>query len=72
MAEVFAEFLELKKQCGEPADPSEYKKFRHKLLRTRQQLVEKFKCKDVRFRVYVRDGKAALRAAPVLEEDAPV
>ncbi|MFZ4738605.1 MAG: MXAN_5187 C-terminal domain-containing protein [Bradymonadia bacterium] len=72
LKEVFREFVALKRQCGEPTEQTEYRKFRQKLLRTRQQLVEKFKCRDVRFRVYVRDGKAALRAAPVLEEDAPV
>ncbi len=51
-------------------EPADFRKFRAKLIRTRAQLVEKFKCRDVRFRVYVKEGKAALKASPVLEEDA--
>jgi hypothetical protein len=28
-------------------------------------LVEKYSCRTVRFQVYVKDGKAALKATPV-------
>lgn len=67
---VWKEFAATKHGCGEPVEPSDFRKFRAKLIRTRAQLVEKFKCRDVRFRVYVKEGKAALKASPVLEEDA--
>ena len=32
--------------------------------------MDRFNCVDVRFRVYVKDGRAALKAAPILDEDA--
>lgn len=67
---VWVEFSATKANCGEPVEPADFRKFRAKLIRTRAQLIDRFKCKDVRFRVYVKDGKAALKASPVLEEDA--
>jgi len=36
-----------------------------KLLKNRQQIVEKYNSRSVRFQVYVKQGKAALRAVPV-------
>jgi hypothetical protein len=52
-------------QTGEPALPVAYDRFREKLQRNRDQLVQKFGCRTVRFQVYVKDGKAAVRATPV-------
>lgn len=66
---VWREFASVKMRCGEQVDEGDYRKFRHKLIRTRQQLVTRFKCRDVRFRVYVKEGKAALKASPVLDEE---
>lgn len=66
--QIFEEFLEIKKRCGEPA-AVEYRRFRARLVRTRKTLMERFNCVDVRFRVYVKDGRAALKAAPILDED---
>jgi hypothetical protein len=64
---VFDEFVAVKQQCGESNDGMEYPRFRVKLVRTRETLMARFQCNDVRFRVYVKEGKAALRAAPVLD-----
>jgi hypothetical protein len=36
-----------------------------KLIRNREQLVKKYQCRTVRFQVYEKDGKAALKATPV-------
>ena len=36
-------------------------------MKNRQQIIEKHKAKSVRFQVYVKEGKAALRALPVRE-----
>jgi hypothetical protein len=62
---IHAEFLRVRAQCGEPTDGLGYDRFRPKLERNKQQLVEKHACRTVRFSVYVKDGKAALRATPV-------
>jgi hypothetical protein len=42
-----------------------YDKFAAKLRKNKEQLVAKDNCKTVRFQVYVKDGKAALKATPV-------
>ena len=40
--------------------------FNWELLRkNKEQLVAKYNCRTVRFQVYVKDGKAALKATPV-------
>lgn len=62
---VFAEFLATRERCGEPASNLTFEKFAAKLQKNREQLIEKYKCRTVRFTVYVKDGKAALKASPV-------
>ncbi len=63
--QVFEEFLGLKKKCGEPTEGLTFDKFAVKLRANRDQLVEKYGAKSVKFQVYVKDGKAALKATPV-------
>ncbi|MBI5477861.1 MAG: hypothetical protein HY906_03330 [Deltaproteobacteria bacterium] len=63
--QVFHEFVDMKKACGEPVDAMTFDKFVVKLRDNRQQLIEKYSCKAVRFQVYIKDGKAALKATPV-------
>jgi hypothetical protein len=63
--EVFDDFVELKQKCGETTDGLTYEKFAGKLRGNREQLVKKYGCKSVTFQVYVKDGKAALKATPV-------
>ncbi|WP_164013612.1 MXAN_5187 family protein [Pyxidicoccus trucidator] len=63
--EVFREFLTTRERCGEPADGLTYDKFVQKLRKNKEQLVQKYACKTVRFQVYVKEGKAALKATPV-------
>jgi hypothetical protein len=65
--EVFREFIATRERCGEPADGLTYDKFVPKLRKNKEQLVQKYNCKTVRFTVYVKDGKAALKATPVKE-----
>jgi hypothetical protein len=63
--EVFREFLATKEKCAEAADGLTYDRFAQKLRKNRDALVEKYSCRTVRFQVYVKDGKAALKATPV-------
>jgi hypothetical protein len=69
LREVFETFYKSKQKCGESVDGLDYPRFRRKLLRTRNDLLSRFDCRDVRFRVYVKDGKTALKAAPVLADE---
>jgi hypothetical protein len=63
--QVYEDFIELKQKCGEPTDSLTYEKFAVKLISNRDSLRAKYACKAVRFQVYVKDGKAALKATPV-------
>jgi hypothetical protein len=66
-AHVYDEFLQLKKQCGETTAGLTIDKFLQKLRDNKSSLVAKHACRTVRFSVYVKDGKAALKATPVRE-----
>ncbi len=63
--EVYQRFVEVRVECGEPTDDLTYDKFTAKLAQSREAVVSKQACKDVRFSVYVKNGKAALKATPV-------
>jgi hypothetical protein len=63
--EVFQNFVATREQCGEPADGLTFEKFSSKLRKNRDQLIQKYNCRTVRFQVYIKDGKAALKATPV-------
>lgn len=66
---TYDEFLETRRACGESTHLT-YEKFRRKLMATRNQLFERFECEDVRFKVYVKSGKASLKATPVFNKRA--
>jgi hypothetical protein len=63
--QVFQDFLRTRASCGEQSEGLTYDRFRQKLEGNKAQLVSKYGCKTVRFQVYVKDGKAALKATPV-------
>ena len=58
----------MKKSCNEPTSGLTYEKFAEKLVKNRDDLMAKTGCREVRFTVYVKDGKAALKATPVKDE----
>jgi HAMP domain-containing protein len=62
---VFQDFLRVREQCGEPLEGLTWERFRQKLAKNRDSLVQKYACRTVRFQVYVKEGKAALKATPV-------
>jgi hypothetical protein len=62
---VFEEFLRTKAQCGEPTDGLSYEKFVEKLRKNRDALVQSHGCKRVKFTVYVKEGRASLKASPM-------
>jgi hypothetical protein len=63
---LFEEFVALKRQCGESTANVIYEKFASKMRASRDSLMAKHGCEEVKFQVYVREGKAAVKAKPVL------
>ncbi len=63
--EVYDLFIATRKECGEPVADLTYERFLGKLKKNREQLISKYNCRTVRFQVYVKAGKAALKAVPV-------
>jgi hypothetical protein len=62
-AEIFEEFVQVKQACGEPTDNLTYERFAAKLRKNERDLKAKRPdIKRVQFTVYVKDGKAALKA----------
>jgi hypothetical protein len=64
---VYEDFVRTKKKCGEPVDGLSFDKFSHTLRKNRDALVQRHACKRVRFSVYVKEGRASLKATPVRE-----
>ena len=62
---VYEEFVAVKRQCGEPTAPLTFEKFKGTLQRNKDALVARHNCQRVKFTVYIKEGKAALKASPV-------
>ncbi|MBK9069537.1 MAG: hypothetical protein IPL79_00790 [Myxococcales bacterium] len=62
---IYDEYIRTKQSCGESTTGLTYHKFEETIARNRSQLISQTGCIDVKFSVYVKDGKAALRAVPV-------
>lgn len=65
MRQVFSDYVQTRTRCGEPTVGLTLEKFRGKLEANKQQLTAKYGCRTARFSVYVKDGKAAIKATPV-------
>lgn len=63
--EVYERFIEMRRRCGENTGDLAFERFLTKLTRNRDNLIKKYSCRTVRFQVYEKDGKAALKATPV-------
>jgi hypothetical protein len=63
--QVFEEFVRVKKANNEPAENLTFEKFQKTLRKHREALVAQHGCKKVKFTVYVKDNRAALKASPV-------
>ena len=62
---VYEEFIRTKKECGEPTDGLTFEKFQQTLKKNRDALMQRHGCKRVKFSVYVKEGRASLKATPV-------
>lgn len=65
LQQVYRDFIETKERLGEPTEGVSLDKFLVKLKQNRTALIGRYNCKTVKFQVYVKDGKAALKATPV-------
>jgi hypothetical protein len=65
LSQVYHDFIETKQRLGESIDGVSLEKFLVKLKANRAQLMSRYACRTVKFQVYVKDGKAALKATPV-------
>jgi hypothetical protein len=65
--QVYEEFVLTKQQCGENTDGFTYEKFEQTLRKNQESLVKRHGAARVKFSVYVKDGKAALKASPLKE-----
>jgi hypothetical protein len=63
--QVYERFIEMRRKCGEPTADLAFDRFLIKLTKNRENLMKKYSCRTVRFQVYEKDGKAALKATPV-------
>lgn len=63
--EVYDRFLDMRRRCGEKTADLAFDRFLKKLTKNRENLIKKYHCRTVRFQVYEKDGKAALKATPV-------
>lgn len=63
--EVFEQFVATQKQCGAPVTGLTFDKFVSKLHAARDQVMKHHNADAVRFTVYVKEGRAALKASPI-------
>jgi hypothetical protein len=64
--DIFEEFLQVKAACGEPTENLTFDRFAAKLRKNERDLRKnRPDIRDVEFTVYVKDGKAALKAKVV-------
>lgn len=62
---VYDEFVALKKKCGEPTSGLTFEKLLTTLRKNAETIKAKHNVDEVRFTVYEKAGKAALKATPV-------
>jgi hypothetical protein len=63
--EVFSKFVAMRKQCGEPTGDLTYERFLGTLQKHRDAIMHsRPEARGVRFTVYEKEGRAALKAAP--------
>jgi hypothetical protein len=63
--QVYERFIDMRRRCGESTADLAFDRFLTKLTKNRENLIKKYNCRTVRFQVYEKDGKAALKATPV-------
>ncbi|MEO1271803.1 MAG: MXAN_5187 C-terminal domain-containing protein, partial [Myxococcota bacterium] len=65
LRELYQKFVDTKKSCGESVEGLTLKRFAKRVIANRRKLIQQYNCRTVRFQVYVKNGKAALKATPL-------
>jgi hypothetical protein len=63
--QVFEQVIASRKKCGEAVGGQDFARFAQMLSKARADLIQKYGCASVRFEVYVKDGKTAVKPVPV-------
>jgi hypothetical protein len=63
--DTYQQFIATKQQCGEAVAGLTYEKFKETLRKNQEKIQQAHGTSRVRFTVYVKDGKAALKATPI-------
>ncbi|MCL2725540.1 MAG: hypothetical protein FWD69_13995 [Polyangiaceae bacterium] len=64
---IYEEFLRTKRECNESTEGLTFEKFAQTLAKNRDALMQRHGCKRVKFSVYVKEGRASLKATPLRE-----
>jgi hypothetical protein len=62
---TFEAYVQLRRQLGEPTEGLSKEKFFANLENNRQRMIEKLGCKEVRFAVVEKEGKASIKGSPI-------
>ena len=65
---VYEEFVRTKQSCSESVDGLSFEKFQNTLRKNRDSIRDRYQCDRVKFTVYVKEGRASLKASPVRSE----
>jgi hypothetical protein len=65
---VYEEFVRTKQSCSESVDGLSFEKFQTTLRKNRDSIRDRYQCERVKFTVYVKEGRASLKASPVRSE----
>lgn len=64
---VYREYLQTRQACGESTEGLSFDKFMGTLQRNREAIIKRHGVSRVKFSVYVKQGRAALKANPIRE-----
>ena len=62
--DLFEQYVEARKKCGEPVEQLKYESFSDTIEKQKKQIIEKVKGRQVEFYVTVEEGKTKLKARP--------
>lgn len=62
---IYQEFVAAKRSLGESVEGLSFERFVEKLQQNRNELIQRNACRTVKFSVYIKDGRAAIRATPM-------
>lgn len=62
--QLFREFVSTRRKCGESVDKVTLASFTRKLEKTEAAVKSRYECQTVKFEIYVKNGRAAIRATP--------